>query len=125
PIVLLPGDLMAGFNAAQREAVIAHELAHVRRGDHLVRWLELVVCTACWWNPLAWFARAQLRVAEEACCDAWVVWTLPDERRNYGRAMLAANEFLTAAAPLPGLAGSALGGNSCKRRIEMVMQQEV
>jgi len=74
---------------------------------------------------VAWFARRKLREAEEECCDAWVVWTLPSERKSYGEAMLATIEFLTDGPKLPALAGSTFGGSEYKRRIEMIMKRNV
>jgi beta-lactamase regulating signal transducer with metallopeptidase domain len=125
PVIVLPSKLLADLSLAQRDALIAHELAHVRRRDDLVRWLEVIALAAFWWNPLAWFARRKLRVAEEECCDAWVVWALPDERKSYGEAMLATIEFLTDGPPLPALAGSTFGGSFYRRRIEMIMKRKV
>ena len=49
-------------------------LAHLRRGDHWVRGLELLVTGLYWWHPVVWWACCELREAEERCCDAWVVW---------------------------------------------------
>jgi len=125
PRIVLPAGLLDDLDCSQRDAVIAHELAHVRRRDHLVRWLEVLVLVPFWWNPVAWFARARLREAEEACCDAWVVWAMPSERRSYGRAMVKTIEFLTDAASLPAPAGSALGGSAHKRRIEMILNRDL
>jgi len=51
PMILLPTGLLGQLDVAQRDAVIAHELAHVRRRDYLIRWLEIVSLVAFWWNP--------------------------------------------------------------------------
>ncbi|MEX2140142.1 MAG: M56 family metallopeptidase [Pirellulales bacterium] len=125
PLVVLPSKLLAELSPAQREALIAHELAHVRRRDYLIRWLEVFALVLWWWNPVAWFARRKLREAEEECCDAWVVWALPGARRSYGEAMLATIEFLTDVPKLPALAESAFGSSSYKRRIEMIMKRNM
>ena len=123
PVVLLPVSLLKVLEPAQRRAVIAHELAHIRRGDHWMRWLEVLATVAFWWYPVVWLARRRLREAEEECCDAWVVWALPAERRSYGQAMLKAIEFLTDGPAVPTLAGSAFGRSYYQRRFEMIMQQ--
>jgi len=125
PLILLPSGLLRDLDAPQRDAVIAHELAHVRRRDDLVRWLEIVALVAFWWNPAAWLARRKLREAEEECCDAWVVCLLPDQRRSYGQAMFKTSEFLTNVSVLPVLAGSAFGQQRfLKRRIEMILKHK-
>jgi hypothetical protein len=125
PLVVLPSTLLAELALAQRDALIAHELAHIRRHDYFVRWVEVFAIVLCWWNPVAWLAQRKLREAEEECCDAWVVWALPDERRSYGTAMLATIEFLTDRPKLPVLAESAFGRSFCTRRIEMIMKRNM
>ena len=124
PVVLLPVSLLKVLEPAQRRAVIAHELAHIQRGDHWMRWLEVLATVAFWWYPVVWLARRRLREAEEECCDAWVVWVLPAERRSYGQAMLKTIEFLTDGPAVPTLAGSAFGRSYYQRRFEMIMQQK-
>jgi len=51
------------------DGLIVHELAHVRRRDHWVGWLELLTGLLWWWNPLYWYARHQLRENAELACD--------------------------------------------------------
>ncbi len=93
-LLLVPARLLRELDREQRHAVLVHELAHIRRRDHLMRWFEIIVRGIFWWHPLAWFASCRLRQAEEECCDAWVVWALPDGRRSYGKALLWTIEFL-------------------------------
>src|SRR5262249_5663188 len=67
-----------------------------------VRWVELLALGLYWWNPVAWWARHGLREAEEQCCDAWVVWALPDAAPAYAAALVEAAAFLSEArAALP------------------------
>jgi uncharacterized protein (TIGR03067 family) len=122
PVIILPERLLDDLDGPQREAVLLHELAHVARRDHLVRCLELVALVPFWWNPLAWWARRELRRAEEECCDAHVVWHLPESRREYGRALVKTLEFLSAGAPAASTAASAFGKPFFKRRIEMILK---
>jgi beta-lactamase regulating signal transducer with metallopeptidase domain len=67
PVLLLPRDLLDELTPDERDALLAHELAHVRRRDHWVRLLELAATALFWWYPVAWWARAALRRAEERC----------------------------------------------------------
>lgn len=75
--LIIPGQLWSRLDQDQRTTLLIHELAHLRRRDHWVRPIELVVAIVYWWLPTAWIARRALREAEEQCCDAWVVWLCP------------------------------------------------
>ncbi|HEY7921558.1 MAG TPA: M56 family metallopeptidase, partial [Vicinamibacteria bacterium] len=77
PVLLLPRELLDELTPDERDALLAHELAHVHRRDHWVRLLELLATALFWWYPVAWWARAALRRAEERCCDEWVLRVLP------------------------------------------------
>jgi HEAT repeat protein/beta-lactamase regulating signal transducer with metallopeptidase domain len=72
PAVVLPEESDA-WTEERREAVLLHELAHVRRGDlanHLVAWLA---CALYWFHPLAWIAARRLRHESERACDDLVL----------------------------------------------------
>src|SRR5262249_13039776 len=69
--LLFPAALLGRLDDEQRASLLLHELAHVRRRDHWVRWLELVVVPLYWWHPVVWWAKRELHEAEEQCCDAW------------------------------------------------------
>jgi beta-lactamase regulating signal transducer with metallopeptidase domain len=123
PRVLLPADLAARLDGRRRAALLTHELAHLRRGDHRVRWLELATTAVYWWHPVAWVARRGLREAEEQCCDAWVVWLLPAARRAYADALIDAVDFLSSTFPaLPPLASGLGMVHHLKRRVVMIMR---
>ena len=64
--VLIPNFLLAELSDEEARSILAHELAHVRRRDYLVRWLEWAACSVFWWNPAAWSASRQLRVVDAA-----------------------------------------------------------
>jgi TonB family protein len=61
------------WSADRRRAVLAHELAHVRRRDWLVQILAAVVCAMYWFHPLFWLAYRRLREESEHACDDVVV----------------------------------------------------
>ena len=79
PRLLVPEKLWTKMGADEHTSLLLHELAHLKRRDHWVRWLELIVAGLYWWHPVVWWARRALREAEEQCCDAWVVWAMPDQ----------------------------------------------
>jgi len=124
PRLLLPTELWAAMSPDERTTLLLHELAHLKRRDHWVRWLELIVAGLYWWHPAAWWIRQGLREAEEQCCDAWVVWAMPRGAKTYATALLAALEFVSGArtAPAAASATSSNGHVSClKRRLRMIV----
>ncbi len=123
PHLLLPAELFQSLEAPQRRTLLAHELAHLRRRDHWVRILELIVLTLYWWHPVVWWARRELREAEEQCCDAWVVATLPSAARTYALALVQTLDFLADARPPLPMGASGLGPvYHVRRRLTMIMQ---
>jgi GWxTD domain-containing protein len=111
PAILLPVGLLAGLPAAQVEALLLHELAHIRRHDYLVNLLQLFVEGLLFYHPAVWWISAVIRAERENCCDDDVVATRGDA---YGYASaLAALEMRRADADTAVLAST--GGNLVKR----------
>lgn len=122
--VVLPARLFESLDTSARDAVLTHELAHLIRRDHWIRWLELAAVTVFWWHPVAWFARQQLQRLEEECCDGWVVAALPGCVSAYARALVETVEFLADACPaLPPVASGFGYVRSLKRRLRMILQR--
>ncbi|MBC7816110.1 MAG: M56 family metallopeptidase, partial [Planctomycetaceae bacterium] len=92
PVILLPLSLMASLPAEQLEAILAHELAHVRRHDFVVNLLQTLVEMLFFYHPAVWWLSRQIRVEREHCCDDLVVASLGN-RVEYGRALLAIEEL--------------------------------
>jgi TonB family protein len=69
PIVLLPISAAAGLSTDQLEAVLAHELAHIRRHDYLVNLLQMGAETLLFYHPAVWWISAGIRHERELCCD--------------------------------------------------------
>ena len=108
PRLLLPRDLLPELGAAELDALLAHELAHVHRRDHWVRLVELAATALFWWYPLTWWARRALRRAEERCCDEWVLRVLPRSAEAYANGLLKSLTFVSSApASVPALASGA------------------
>lgn len=124
-VILLPTQLLSELSRDQIRSVLAHELAHIRRRDHFVRFFEIFVLALHWWNPLAWLASWKLQQAEEECCDAWVTWALPEHRRSYGQTLLQTVEFLTEKKLLRPATGTFFGKCFLERRINMILNQTV
>ena len=122
PVILLPRELWRRLGSCERDLLLAHELMHVRRGDHCVRWFETLVRAVYWWHPVAWWAAKRLRQAEEECCDAAVLRNFPGDGERYGETLLAACEFISLGTiGLPACASSFGGKQHLKRRLLMIL----
>jgi GWxTD domain-containing protein len=75
PVILMPVGLLAGLPTAQVEAILLHELAHIRRNDYLVNALERSVETLFFCHPAVWWISGVIRTERENCCDDMVVAT--------------------------------------------------
>ncbi|MCU0339816.1 MAG: M48 family metalloprotease [Spirosomaceae bacterium] len=69
PVVLLPVGLATGLTTKQIEAILAHELAHVKRFDYLVNLLQSLVEVVYFFHPALWWLSARVRTEREHCCD--------------------------------------------------------
>ena len=69
PVILLSSATMLGISPQQLEAVLAHELAHIRRHDYLVNVLQMLAETLLFYHPAIWWASRRIRVERELCCD--------------------------------------------------------
>ena len=86
PLVLIPLSSIAGLSIEQLEAVIAHELAHVRRYDALVNLFQIAIETVLFYHPAVWWVNRVIRTERENCCDDIAV-ALCGDAREYARAL--------------------------------------
>ncbi len=114
PKIVLP----ASTPEADYPMILAHETAHIRRGDNLFRLIAFLSVALHWFNPLAWvFLRCYLSDAEQAC-DERVLKTLDEEgRRDYARLLLRQAEK-KAAFP------ASLGGAKLRDRVKRIVSYE-
>jgi beta-lactamase regulating signal transducer with metallopeptidase domain len=120
--VVIPSALADDLDLGQLRLVLAHELAHVRRRDHVVRWLEWLARVVAWWNPVVWLAQRRLREAEELSCDALVLDRLAPGRRSYAHALLAVVEFLARPATRRSVFATGMGeGANLERRFRRIV----
>jgi beta-lactamase regulating signal transducer with metallopeptidase domain len=118
--LLFPAALVGRLDPEARRGLLAHELAHVRRRDHWVRWLELAALTVFWWHPLAWWARRELHHHEELCCDALAATAASP--RSYASAMLDVVDFLAdGPGGVPALASGLSTARALRIRITRVL----
>ncbi len=122
PTLVVPKALLGHFDADQWEGILAHELAHLRRGDPWVCRIALAAGVLWWWNPLYWLVKNRLDTEAELACDAWAVWSRPTSRRQYAETLVDVCEFTSSARiPSPAL-GVGGAGKFLERRLIMILQ---
>ena len=118
PVILMPIGLLAGLPPGQIEAVLLHELAHIRRYDYLVNILQRAVECLLFYHPAVWWISHVMRTERESCCDDVVVATSGNVR-EYADALAALEENRWSSGE-PALA--AAGGNLMKRIRRLLYQ---
>ncbi len=116
PIVLIPAAMLANLSPAHLEAIIAHELAHVRRLDFLINLLQALLEALLFYHPAVWWVSHVVRQEREYCCDD-VAAGVCGNKVTYARA-LAELEALRGASLRLGL--SSQGGSLMKRIARLV-----
>src|SRR5438045_2418615 len=99
PVILLPASALTGLTPLQLEALLAHELAHVRRYDYLVNLVQSVIETLLFYHPAVWWISARVRDEREHCCDDLAVAVCGDPH-FYASALLSM-ERLRVTTPTP------------------------
>ena len=86
PVILIPMSCLMGLSTSQVEAVLAHELAHIRRHDYLVSVFQSVVETLLFYHPAVWWVSRQVRREREHCCDDLAV-RISGDSLSYAKAL--------------------------------------
>lgn len=73
PTILLPVSLSSGLSADQIAAILAHELAHIRRGDLIINLCQRIVEAVLFFHPAVWYVSRRIRIERENCCDDCVI----------------------------------------------------
>ena len=120
PMILVPASMVSGLSVSELEALLAHELAHIRRHDYLVNVVQSLVETFLFFHPLVWWLSRVIRVERENCCDDIAI-EVCGNRIAFARA-LARMEELRSDQNSFVLAAS---GGSLVRRIRRVVGRDV
>ncbi|MCX2861028.1 M56 family metallopeptidase [Paucibacter sp. PLA-PC-4] len=110
PVVLLPAGLLTGLPTPLLEALLAHELAHVRRWDYLAHLLQKVVEALLFFHPVIWWLSRRLRIERELVADA-----LAAEQLGAPRQLAEALQALAVGPQAPALAAAAQSGELAQR----------
>ncbi len=116
PVILLPASVLVGLSPEQLEALLAHELAHIRRHDFAVNVVQTLAETLLFYHPAIWWLSRRIRQEREHCCDDLAISVCGDVAR-YAR-MLVSVEGLRARVPQTSVAAS---GGSLVERIRRLL----
>ena len=114
PVVLLPASALGGLTPQQLEAILAHELAHIRRHDYLVNLLQTLVETVLFYHPAVWWVSRRIRIERENCCDDLAV-SLCGDPVAYATALADLEALRSDPAPDHHIAMAATGGSLLMR----------
>ncbi|HUX66580.1 MAG TPA: M56 family metallopeptidase [Terriglobales bacterium] len=109
PLILLPLSALTAVPVEQLQALLAHELAHIRRHDYLVNLLQRAVEVVFFFHPAVWWLSRQASEEREHCCDDLAIAACGDDRLAYARALVGLAEWRTQ------LVLAAAGGSLARR----------
>ncbi|HVV46906.1 MAG TPA: M56 family metallopeptidase [Bryobacteraceae bacterium] len=118
PVLLLPEGIVERLTPSELEALLAHELCHVRRRDNLFAAIHMTVEAVFWFHPMVWWIGARLVEERERACDEDVL-RLGNQPRVYADAIVSVCR-LYAESPLACMAG--VSGSDIRKRIEAIMR---
>jgi bla regulator protein BlaR1 len=121
PVLVWPEGISQHLDDQHLEAILAHELWHVRRRDNLFAALHMLVEAVFWFYPLVWWLGARLIDERERACDEEVV-ALGKDRQIYAESILKVCEFCLGS-PLPCVSG--VTGADLKRRMVHIMNDRI
>ncbi len=88
PVILMPASLLENLSREKLRAVLIHELAHIKRGDLWVNFMQTILQIVYFYNPLLWFANAVVRGIREKAVDEMVLTKLGDEADSYSGTLI-------------------------------------
>ncbi|NLR81250.1 M56 family metallopeptidase [Chitinophaga eiseniae] len=92
PLILLPIAMVNNLSEEQLEAVLLHELAHIKRNDYLLNIFQSIVETILFFNPFVWLISKAIRIEREHCCDDLVIASTV-QPLQYAHALVALEEY--------------------------------
>lgn len=120
PLILLPVGVVNGLSPAEVEAILAHELAHIRRSDYLFNILQSILEALYYFNPSVWWISANIRMERENCCDDLAV-AFCGNSLIYAKALVKVEE-MSRRAPAFAMAFST-GKNQMLNRVKRILNQ--
>lgn len=99
PVILLPLGMLSQLSVAEVEAVLLHELAHIRRNDYVVNLMQRITCILFFFNPAVLWLSSLLRSERENCCDAMAI-SHTNDKLTFIEALISVKQHAMPAAPL-------------------------
>jgi beta-lactamase regulating signal transducer with metallopeptidase domain len=124
-MLLWPESFSSPEDCRRMQSVIAHEMAHLKRCDHWITWLDLAARIVWWWNPLYWFVSFRIRESAEMACDALAIASSDDKRADYAKLLLEISTGFQTATPAPVLGVGTGNKASFERRLAMILSERV
>lgn len=117
PVVLLPSAVALGFPRQQLELILAHELGHLRRYDHLVNLAQAMLETVLFYHPVVHWISRDVRNERELCCDALVLRLTQGDPREYAHTLASLEELRQ----LPASFALAASGGELLERVRRII----
>jgi bla regulator protein BlaR1 len=99
PLILLPMAMVNNMSEDQLEAILLHELAHIKRNDYLLNIFQSIAETILFFNPFIWWISKNIRLEREHCCDDLVI-SSSVQPLHYAHALVALEEYRLNSNPL-------------------------
>lgn len=115
-MVVVPTGMLAGLPSAQVDAILVHELAHVRRHDYLVNLFQLLAETILFYHPAVWWVSRRVRIEREHACDDLVI-AVGEDPVEYAHALVQMERFRSKTLQL----ALAADGGSLQARIRRLL----
>lgn len=123
PRIVLPEAILTEASAARLRHVLAHELAHLARGDLSVNWLLIAARILHWFNPIAWWAIREMQAERESACDELAIASLGSaDRTAYASSIVELARIFVPVRVLPGFIGFFSSTGRLQARVERLLR---
>ncbi len=93
PVILVPASMISGLSPEQIYAILAHELAHIRRNDYIINVIQTLIETIFFFHPAIWYISVQIRKERENACDDIAV-ELTGDKVNYAKTLAFTQDYV-------------------------------
>ncbi|MDA1274031.1 MAG: M56 family metallopeptidase [Verrucomicrobia bacterium] len=125
PVVMLPTEAVERLPLTVLKPILAHELAHIQRHDLIVNWLQLVLFSIWWFNPVVWLVNRAVRKTREECCDDLLLTRGFVSQDSYCDTLVSAAATLAARVPIGAALGFAEHLHPLRKRVARIMDRTI